>query len=312
MPTPPPLDAEIAAFLDAFPIDLGGTMGALTDDSVGGVREMLEQFPKPEPTGKVEQVDHDVPGTDGVKVRVYRPAGAAGDLPCIYWIHGGGLVIGSYDEDPRFDVWCHELQCMAVSVEYRLAPEHPYPAAIDDCLAGLQWTFANADDLQIDASRIGIGGPSAGAGLAAALALRVRDETDLDIKYQMLVYPMLDDRQTTVSSQWPERIWPPAANTYGWTSYLGDAKGGPDVSPYAAPARATDLAGLPPALILVGSADGFHDEDVDYAVRLNHAAVDVELHVYPGAPHGFDNLTAGTELANRANRDMLEWLRAHI
>ena len=167
-------------------------------------------------------------------------------------------------------------------------------------------------DLQIDASRIGIGGPSAGAGLAAALALRVRDETDLDIKYQMLVYPMLDDRQTTVSSQWSERIWPPAANTYGWTSYLGEAKGGPDVSPYAAPARATDLAGLPPALILVGSADGFHDEDVDYATRLNHAGVEIELRVYPGAPHGFDNLTAGTALADRANRDMLEWLRAHV
>lgn len=312
MSTSPAIDAEIAAFLEAFPIDLGATMGGLTDESVGAVRDMLAQFPVPELSGQVEQVDHEVPGAAGVKVRVYRPADAEGALPCIYWIHGGGLVIGSYEEDPRFDVWCQELNCMAVSVEYRLAPEHPYPAAIDDCLAGLLWTFEQADALGIDAGRIGIGGPSAGAGLAAALALRVRDETDLDVRYQLLVYPMLDDRQTTVSSQWPERIWPPAANTYGWTAYLGDAKGGPDVSPYAAPARATDLSNLPPAMILVGSADGFHDEDVDFAMRLNHAGVEVELHVYPGAPHGFDSLTVGTTLATRANRDMLEWLHAHI
>ncbi len=313
MTTPPPLDADCAAVLDVFPIDVGEMLGGLTDESVGMVREVFSQMPAAELSGAVSWTDHEVPGSEGVVVRVHTPNDASGPLPCIYWIHGGGLVIGAYDqEDAKMDAWCSALNCVGVSVEYRLAPEHQYPAALDDCLAGLAWVIENAGELGVDPARVGIGGASAGAGLGAALALRARDETDLSIAFQLLIYPMLDDRQTTVSSQWPEHIWPPAANTYGWSAYLGDAKGGPDVSPYAAPARATDLAGLPPAFVMVGSIDGFVDEDIDYANRLNQAGVEVELHVYPGGPHGFDSLAAGTPLADRAARDTQAWLAAHL
>lgn len=313
MTTGPTIDAESLAVLAQAPIDFGAVLGSLCDENIAAVREQLASLPAPPPTEGVEWVDHDVDADTGVKVRVYRPAGVDGALPCIYWIHGGGLVLGSYDgEGPRLEAWCLEHRCAAVSVEYRLAPEHPFPAAIDDCLAGLRWVFDRAGEVGVDATRIGIGGASAGAGLAAALALRVRDETDLALRFQLLVYPMLDDRQVTRSSQWDEKVWPPSANTYAWTAYLGDAKGDPDVSPYAAPARATDLSGLPPAYVMVGSADGFVDEDVDYAERLRRAGVEVDLHVYAGGFHGFDGAAAGAPLANRANADVSAWLAARL
>lgn len=312
MSTGPAIDAECLAALANAPIEFGAVLGGLDDANVADVRATFAALPALELSGAVEWVDHAVPGS-GVTVRIHRLVGASGALPCLFWIHGGGLVIGSYDgEDARFDGWCPALGCAGAAVSYRLAPEHRYPAAIDDCLAGLRWVFANADELGIDPGRIGIGGASAGAGLAACLALRVRDETDLALRFQLLIYPMLDDRQTTRSSQWDERVWPPAANHYGWSAYLGDAKGGPDVPPYAAAARATDLAGLPPTYVMVGSADGFVDEDVDYAERLRHAGVDVDLHVYAGGFHGFDGVAAGTALANRANRDVSDWLAARL
>ena len=134
----------------------------------------------------------------------------------------------------------------------------------------------------------------------------------MPLAFQLLIYPMLDDRQITTSSQWPDPVWPPSANTYGWTAYLGDRKGTDDVEPYAAPARATDLAGLPPTLIAVGAIDGFSDEDIDYAVRLRHAGVPVDLRVYAGAPHGFEGLAPGAAVAQRAIRDTDEWLAAQF
>ena len=164
----------------------------------------------------------------------------------------------------------------------------------------------------MDRTCLGIGGASAGAGLAAGLALLARDRAEVSVAFQLLVYPMIDDRQITPSSQWVDPIWPPSANHYGWTAYLGAAKGGAEVSPYAAPARATDLSGLPPTLITVGAIDGFSDEDIDYAVRLRHAGVPTELHVYPGMPHGFDSLLPDLPLAQRAKRDMEDWLAAHL
>jgi acetyl esterase/lipase len=142
--------------------------------------------------------------------------------------------------------------------------------------------------------------------------LLVRDRGELPVAFQLLLYPMIDDRQITASSTWIDPIWPPSANRFGWTSYVGSGKGGPDVPAYAAPARATDLAGLPPTLVAVGAIDGFCDEDVEFATRLRQAAVPVELHVYPGAQHGFDGMVAGSAIARRANRDMLEWLAAQL
>ena len=299
------LDPDAATALAGFPLDLG----ALSDATLPAIRLALAALSAVELSDQVERVDHDIAGTDGVVVRVHRPVGATGPLPCLYWMHGGGLVLGTYSgDDARFDTWCPKFGCVGVSVEYRLAPETPYPGPLEDCYAGLRWVFEHAAELGIDANRLGIGGASAGAGLAAGLALLARDRGEVPLAFQLLIYPMLDDRQVTPSSQWLDPIWPPAANTYGWTAYLGDRKGGPDVSEYAAAARAQNLVGLPSTLIAVGAIDGFSDEDIDYAVRLRHAGVPVELHVYPGMPHGFDSLLPGLPLARRAVRDMEAWL----
>lgn len=313
----PVTDVDVQALLDPaavealakFPIDLG----SLSDETLPSIRAAMASVPKPELSDAVTRTDHEVPRSGGVKVRVHRPKNATGELPCVYWMHGGGLVLGSYEgDDLRFDRWCQRLNCVGVSVEYRLAPETPYPGPLEDCYAGLRWVHDNAATLGIDRSRIGIGGASAGACLAAGLALLARDRGELPVSFQLLIYPMLDDRQITPSSQWLDPIWPPAANTYGWTAYLGAAKGGPDVPIYAAPARATDLRGLPTTIISVGAIDGFSDEDIDYAVRLRHAGVPVELHVYPGAPHGFDSLLPSLAISKRAARDLEDWLAARL
>ncbi len=295
-----PLDPEIATALAALPIDIGALLGGLTDDTITEARALMGQMPVPELSDKVLRTDHEIPGSGGVVVRVHRPVDAKGPLPCIYWMHGGGLVIGSYTgDDARFDRWCPLLNCVGVSVEYRLAPETPYPGPMDDCYAGLSWVHKNATELGVDPARLGIGGPSAGAGLAAGLGLLARDRGEVPVAFQLLIYPMIDDRQVTPSSHWPDPIWPPSANTYGWTAYLGDRRGGDDVEPYAAAARATDLTGLAPTLIAVGAIDGFSDEDIAYAVRLRQAGVPVDLHVYAGAPHGFDGLVPGSAVAQQ-------------
>jgi acetyl esterase/lipase len=299
------LDPEIAAALAA--LDLG--FAALSDDTLPAVRQAMASAPPPTLSDAVSRSDHVVPGDKPLALRVHREINAAAALPCIYWMHGGGLVLGSHvADDLRFDRWCPELHCVGVSVDYALAPEACYPAPLDDCYAGLRWVHDNAAQLGIDPQRIGIGGASAGAGLAAALALLARDRGELAIAFQALIYPMLDDRQITVSSQWPDPVWPPQANRYGWDSYLGGLAD--DAVPsYAAPARADDLAALPPTFISVGALDGFSDEDIIYATRLRHAGVPTELHVYPGAPHGYDSLTPNTAIARQARRDLSEWLR---
>jgi acetyl esterase/lipase len=308
----PLIDREVAAVLDASPIDIGKLLGGLTLDNLDDVRATMADRPVEPVSDNVSRTDHVIDDVTGVSVRVHRRIGVEGRLPCVYWIHGGGYVAGSnLGDDLRFDRWCQSIDCVGVSVDYRLAPEHPYPTPLDDCYAGLAWVHEHASDLGVDPSRIGVGGASAGGGLAAALALLARDRGELAVAFQLLIYPMIDDRQVTPSSTWIDAIWPPSANTFGWTSYVGSGKGGPDVPAYAAPARATDLAGLPPTIISVGAIDGFCDEDVEYATRLRHAGVPVELHVYPGGPHGFDNMP-GCAIADRANRDLLEWLKAQF
>lgn len=299
------IDPVVAADLELIPFNLN-----LNEDNLEVSRDFRSKLAAAvKLSGQVEREDHVVPGD--VKVRVYRPKGAAGLLPCLYAIHGGGYVMGSHDmEDLRFDTWCRSLGIAGVSVEYRLAPEHPYPAPLDDCYGGLRWVFENARELGVDDSRIGICGTSAGGGLAAGLALLCRDRGEIEPAFQMLIYPMLDDRQVTPSSGWDVPIWSPVNNEFGWRSYLGDLFRTGDVPGYAAPARAEDLSGLPPASVWVGTADGFCDEDIVYAQRLNQAGVHTELHVYPGAPHGFEAFSAGAPVARRCRRDMKEWLSA--
>jgi len=300
------LDPVIAGLADAVPIP------TINEKTLAAVRGSPLMPPVPL-SDRVERKDHVVSDDPPVVVRVHRPVGEERIRPCVYSIHGGGYVIGSRDmDDPRFDRWCRDFDVVGVSVEYRLAPETPYPGPLEDCYAGLAWTFENAERLGIDPQRIGITGVSAGGGLCAALALLVRDRGELDLRFQLLDCPMLDDRQTTPSSQAEGLIiWSGESNTFGWRSYLGDLYGKDDVPYLAAPARAVDLSGLPEAYVCVGGADGFRDEDIHYAMRLYGAGVPTELHVYPGAPHGV-MIFSETDVARRYNRDIEDWLSRQL
>lgn len=267
------------------------------------------------PSPDVTFEDHFVPGLDGdpeVRVRHYRPTDQAQALPCLYWVHGGGHVLGQIEQDdPLMRHFVEEINCSVVSVEWRRPPEHPFPAPMNDCYAGLAWTHKNAAELRIDPDRIAIGGASSGGGSAAGLALMARDRQEIPVCFQLLVYPMLDDRNTTPASYEivDPHVWNRTSNLIGWRAYVGDAVGTDAVSPYAAPSRATDLAGLPPAFIPVGDLDLFLDEDIEYAQRLLQAGVPTELHVYVGAIHGFDMLAPSSGVARRFQRDRDEALR---
>ena len=309
----PPLDPEIAAALAALP----AMLPKLDRETLPAIRAQrllgLEAIPL---SDRVERTDHTIPGPDGapeVIVRVHVPQDLRRPAPCLYTIHGGGYILGDRSQDDlRFDRWCPDLGFIGVSVEYRLAPETPYPGPLEDCYAGLRWVHEHAAEMGIDRDRIGIGGASAGGGLAAALALLARDRGELPVAFQLLAYPMLDDRQTTASSQWDVPIWSPDHNDFGWRAYLGARHGSADIPYTAAPARASDLGGLPPALVYVGTLDGFCDEDVLYATRLYQSGVPTELHVYPGAPHGFDGFAPTSSIAKRCQRDTTEWLAAAL
>jgi acetyl esterase/lipase len=298
------LDPEIAEVLAAAPFP------GMTDETVAMIRATDQPVPL---SDDVERTDHLVPGDPEVAVRVHRPSGLTGALPCVYSIHGGGYVIGSYTmDDALFDQLCPALGIVGVSVEYRLAPETPYPGPLEDCYRGLVWTHEHAEQLGIDRTRLGIRGISAGGGLAAALALLTRDRAEVSIAFQLLDCPMIDDRQATASSQLDGLpVWSRESNTYGWRAYLGDRYGTDDIPYTAAPARAVDLSGLPPAYVSVGAVDGFLDEDVDYALRLNHAHVPTELHVYPGACHGYQR-AVNSEITKQSRRDAEDWLRRQI
>ena len=298
--TPDLLDPEVGAGLLVPFDDLG-------PDNLGELRGMMAAFEVPPSPGRS---DHLVPGDPPVPVRVHRPPGLDGPAPCLYTMHGGGYVLGSYDIDSlMLDDLCPRLGIVGVTVDYRLAPETPYPGPLEDCYRGLRWTVDHAEELGIDRSRIGVTGTSAGGGLAAALALLARDRGEVQLAFQLLDSPMIDDRQATPSSRRDGLlVWTRRSNEFGWRSYLGARYGAGDVPYTAAPARATDLSGLPPAFVSVGSLDGFLDEDVDYALRLNRAGVPCELHVYPGAPHGYQ-IALDAAITRRSRRDVEDWLR---
>ncbi len=189
---------------------------------------------------------------------------------------------------------------MVVSVEYRLVPEHPYPAPLDDCVAALDHLFHPDGMVGVDPDRIVVGGQSAGGGLAAATALRWRDEGREGLAGQLLLWPMLSDHTVDVDEEPETIVWSRRANRIAWGHYLGDAAGGDDVHAYAAPARATELGGLPPACVIVGELDAFVGEDVDYAARMIGAGTAVDLHVYPGAYHVFTSLAPDSDVAAEA------------
>ncbi|MBN1692524.1 MAG: alpha/beta hydrolase, partial [Dehalococcoidales bacterium] len=226
-----------------------------------------------------------------VTVRIYRPKKQTGLLPALLWIHGGGYVLGKIDhEDFTAKQYSLASNCVVVSVEYRLAPEHPYPASLEDCYAALKWLSTHTSDLKVDPSRIAIGGASAGGGLAAGLAILARDRAEVKTIFQLLIYPMINDCNVAPPSDvLPDSLfWTRENNLIGWRSYLGCEPGGSDISSYAAAYRAESLERLPPAYITVGAIDLFAEEDVDYARRLIAAGVPTELRVYPGGCHAFD------------------------
>ena len=219
------VDPEIAEALSSRPT---ANFGGLTFADIRALRtERADARIIPRLSDAVERIDHHVPSGDGgpdVVLRVHRPLRRTKPLPCVYWMHGGGLIFGTYEmEDARFDDWVQRFDCIGVSVEYRLAPEHPYPAPLEDCYAGLTWVHQHASELDIDTGHLGIGGASSGAGLAAGLALLTRDRGRIPLAFQLLIYPMIDDRQVTSSSQWEVPVWPPSANALGWSAYLGEA-----------------------------------------------------------------------------------------
>ncbi len=296
------VDPELLPLLDAFP------PVALSDETLDAVRDVVLPIPDIGDCG-VTLKRLQVPGPAGapdISLHTYRPAQATGPLPCIYHIHGGGFVLGAArDFEAMHRPLVAALGCALISVDYRLAPETAFPGAIEDCYAGLAWTFDHAAELGIDPVRIGVMGESAGGGLAAALALLARDRDEYRLAFQHLIYPMLDDRTCVAPDPHPhagEFIWNAANNHFGWSALLGHEPGRDGVSPYAAPARADDLTGLPPAFITTGALDLFVEENIGHARRLLRAGVPTELHIYPGAFHAFD-LAAGTGVADRAKRD---------
>ena len=258
----------------------------------------------------VEISDHVAQATDGheITVRLYRPTGVAASSPALFWIHGGGMILGSVAmDDPGCAAFAEQLGIIIASVEYRLAPAFPHPIPVEDCYSGLAWLFASAESLGIDPARIAIGGASAGGGLAAGLAIAARDRGEVQPCFQLLRYPMIDDTNTTASSHaiTDGRVWNRDANIVAWNAYLSGRAGADDIDVYAAPARATELSGLPPAIVTVGDLDLFLDEDISYAQKLLAAGVPTELHVYPGAFHASDAMVPHSDASQRWRRDEL-------
>lgn len=301
--TNPQLAAALAEFAQAVPggIELTDIPAArvLADDLAAAAAAAAPEIP-----GIVSR-DYQVSGADGappVTVRLYGPRTPGDALPGLLWIHGGGYVLGSVQgDDLKARRLSLALNCVVASVAYRLAPEHPFPAAIDDCYAALKWLAGHAGELGVDARRLAIGGASAGGGLAAGLSLLVRDRRELALRCQLLIYPMLDD--TNVAPAGPglpdTPVWTRASNLIGWRSYLGQEPGGEGISPYAAALRAEDLRGLPPTYIGVGTTDLFLSENMAYAQRLMQAGVTTECHVYADGFHGFDILAPESDVAGR-------------
>ena len=278
-------DLRDAEFLPREPLD---------EEGVRTIQSAPVGVPEPAPAD-VDIVEVEASGVEGgtsVSLRVYRPVGVA-EPAAIYWMHGGGFIAGDpVSDDPIAIAFVRRLGVTVVSVRYRLVPPHRAPAALDDAYAGLAWTVTNAALLGIDPRRIAIGGASAGAGLAASLAQIVLDRREFQPAFQLLVYPMLDDRtatRTDVDTRFV-RGWEAASNALAWRLYLGQEPGLADAPEYVVPARRNDLAGLPPAWIGVGDLDLFYDEDLDYGRRLRAAGVECEVAVVEGAFHGFDDI----------------------
>lgn len=282
---------ELAVALEYLP-DLDFSQGI---EAFRGGLAARERPPLPPELVEVTCTERFVPGTEGapdVRVLHYVPPGEPrGARPAVVHMHGGGYVLGSADiNDASNRAMALALDCVVLSVDYRLAPETIWPGALQDCYAALSWLAANADELDIDLARVAVAGESAGGGHAAALALYARDRGGPAIRFALLEAPMLDDRTGSATDPHPycgEFVWTPEKNRYGWSALLGVEAGSAEVPESAVPARACDLAGFPPTFISVGALDLFMEENMEFTRRLTRAGVPVELHVVPGAYHGY-------------------------
>lgn len=307
------VDPEIVPMLEMFP------RLTLTTESLPQTRIFLNEMNAQALAGlpdysTVAVSERHIPGPQGapdVRVLVYLPKNVSTSVPALLWIHGGGYVIGNADQaDPQLKMVVSTIGCVAIAVDYRLAPETSHPGPVEDCYAALKWVYTNASELSVDATRIAIGGDSAGGGLAAGLGLLTRDRGEVPLVLELLIYPMLDDRTVTSTDPHPytgEYVWTIDSNRFGWAALLAQEPGSPDVSPYAAAARAEKLEGLPSTFISVGALDLFLEEDMEYARRLIRAGVPTELHVYPGAFHGFP-MVANAQVTQAYTRDYLNAL----
>ncbi|MEV5828033.1 alpha/beta hydrolase [Spirillospora sp. NPDC052242] len=311
MPFDPMLGEAVEAMrgrLAAAPLSSDPVQRARQID--GYTRPSLEDL---ERDGAFAVTERHVPGPAGaadILLVVCIPAAAGRNVPGLFYVHGGGMISGNSRSGlPEMLDLAAEVGAAVISVEYRLAPEHPHPAPVEDCYAGLRWVAANVEELGLDPARLIVAGASAGGGLAAALALLARDRGGPALAGQLLNCPMLDARNDTPSAHQMAGVdmWDRAANEIGWSALLGSDR--MDADPYASPSMATDLSGLPPAFIDVGSAETFRDEDVAYATAIWRAGGRAELHVWPGGFHGFDTAVPDSPLARQARAARVDWLR---
>lgn len=291
-----PLDQEFAAAIAPF----AGAMANMPKPALHDVearRQILSSFAIAAPPEIPSEIDHEilsVAAADGYKIPIwkFKNKSSAKPGPALLHIHGGGFIsLSPAMNAPQLCQYALETGVQIFSVDYRLAPEHPYPTPLEDCWEALSWMNKNALLLGIDASRVGVMGESAGGGLAAGLTLLARDRgLSPPLKRQILGYPMLDDRNDAEIDEATFTLWNKSDNITGWTAYLGSGVGGDAVPSYAAPSRAADVAGLPSLYLDVGQLDIFVRENADYVRKFIEAGIEVEFHVYPGLPHGFDGV----------------------